>query len=258
MTRFPGMGPMESEGDAEAGREPESMSLLGGIAGDNESGVDAQLDTFGVEPEHTGGKLLNHGVLLIVAVALVAAGALYLMRLSQGELTSDEATAQTEAKIEQWLGKLTVPGAMSKDDPMHQQQITALFQDTGEIIQIFNTDLTGHQVPVEYVKQNPFELRLAKQEVVLPDGSAAAAAAAAREREARLSKLQREVDGLTLQSVVNMRSNPVAAINGDFYRRGDTIGSFTVAAVSAKHMAVKLTAGDDSFVLRMVTDVEKN
>jgi hypothetical protein len=243
MTRLPRIG-SESEPTEDAESPPESMSLMGGIAGKDEDAEFAAIDQM--SPPSGASKLWSSGVLLIVLVAVVAAGALYAMRLTQDDLSGGTSTAQVETKIEMYLAKLSNPGAMAPDDPLQRDQIEALFKDTDEAIRVLASDPAKKQVPVEYVQKNPFALRIVRQTTDGPvDDSKAAMEAQARRRA-----LDQEFKRLNLQSVSDMRV-PVATINGEFYRKGDTLGSFKIDAISAKHQAVKLLAGEDVFVLMM-------
>lgn len=249
MTRFPNMP--EASGDDEASNDdqPESMSLLGGIAGQDEDAQFAAIDA--AASSGTGSKLWSSSVLLIVLVAAVAGGTLYAMRLTQDDLGGASTTTQVETKIEMYLVKLTNPSAMAEDDPLQKAQIEALFKDTDEAIRMLAADPAKKQVPVEYVKKNPFALRIVRQTADGPVDDSAAE----KERLARMRALEQEVKRLNLQSVSFMRV-PVATINGEFYRRGDVVGSFTIDAISAEHQAVKLVADGTAFVLRMEQQIQ--
>jgi len=217
---------------------PQTMSLLGGVARPEGMPEGDELTTG-----PGGGGLLNQGTILIGIVTLIAAGSLYAMRLSQGDLSQDTATKQVEAKIEQALAKLTQPGAMAASDPLSQQNIEALFQDTDSIINMFSTDFTEHQVPAQLIKKNPFAIASTRRadEPPPPDK-------AEQERLRKLRALATELKGFELQSVMR-GAVPVAVISGEFYRRGDRMGSFVVEQIEP--LKVSVVAEGQRFELKI-------
>jgi len=231
------------QGGAAEGDQTQSMSLLGGVA--RPEGL-PEADASGIEnADGSGaGRAISQGTVLVIVVAVIAAGSIYAMRLTQGKI-ANERGAQVEAKMEQILAKLTNPAAISSDDPLHPDTMKALFQDTDKIVGMLETDTDGQQVPVEYVKKNPFELPIQK-EADTPTQNVSD-----RNRERQLKRLQGELKRFSLQTVMNGASGPIAVIDGEFYKKGKTLGSFRIANIDASALTVTLSAAGKSFKLTM-------
>jgi hypothetical protein len=192
------------------------------------------------------GKLLGQGTLLLLIVFVVGAGTLYAMRLSKVELHSSKSIKEVEARIEQALAKLDKVESMRKDDPLAAQNLNALFQDTGSIVAMFSTDMTQRQVPIEYIKKDPFVSMLPA--ATKADGKPDPDNKSARERKHRI---EMEFADLKLQTVMQGRV-PVAVISGQFVRTGQTLGSFVVKAIDG--MSVTLEADGQPYTLQIQTD----
>lgn len=233
------------EFDETADDHPQTMSLMTGVASGGAGGL-SDADLLGVDANQ--GSRLNQSTMVLIAVAIVAAGSLYLMRLTQGDLSAGTSN-KVEIKIEQALAKLTQPAALAKDDPLQRARIQALFSDTDTIVAMFAADTSAHQVPVEYVKKNPFELAGTDTGtgVVAIDTSA-------RDHARRIQALRQDLAKLSLQTIMVSGNRNVAVINGEFYQPGEAIGEFTI--VSMDTMTVNLQAAGEMFQLTL-TDRKK-
>lgn len=201
--------PQESE-------EPMSMTLSGIGRGDGqEPGYEE------AAPE-TGSGLLSHTTLLVVVVAIVAAGSLFLMRASQGELTSSAEVQEIESKIADALNKLNNPKLLPAGDPLLTENLNTLLAPTDEITAIFQHDVRDQQVPIDQVKKNPFALAMADNS---PDTTVDT-----RQPDRALEQLKNEVKSLDLQSIM-LGARNIAVIGGEFYKRGDKLGSFTITEI---------------------------
>ena len=87
------------QGGAAEGDQTQSMSLLGGVA--RPEGL-PEADTNGIEnADGSGaGRAISQGTVLVIVVAVIAAGSIYAMRLTQGKI-ANERGAQVEAKMEE-------------------------------------------------------------------------------------------------------------------------------------------------------------
>ena len=251
MSRIPSASEFRAmeESENQEQESPQAPLTPMDFGGDTETGPDLpDADSWGAEaPMGSASKLLGQSTLLIIVIAVVAAASLYIMRLSQGSIGSSAATQEAERKIELLLTKLST-GNLEDDSPLHRDQLENLLQDTNAVVEMFSADLTSQQVPVEFVKKNPFSLVIERKET----GDSTTDLAAIRARERELKALNREFEGLKLQSVMDGARVPVAVINNEFYKPGDTVGSFEVYAISKKLQAVKLTAAGQEFMLSMV------
>ncbi|MFA9476905.1 hypothetical protein ACERK3_01230 [Phycisphaerales bacterium AB-hyl4] len=225
-------------------QEPQSLSLLGGVAKMDDL---TEAERLEMEGGQGGSKLFGQGAILIALVVLTAGGVLYGMRVAQGEL-SGGADQQVEARVEAALARLTQPQTMRDDDPLAQQNLRALFDDTDTIVAMFATDRTASQVPVAYVQKNPFRTNLPEVQVV--EKPADTGPSDAERRARRRAQLEREIQGMRLQSVMRGRT-PIAIVNNEFLREGQTIGSFEVESISADKLTVVLVHEDERFTLSM-------
>ncbi len=217
--------------------EPMSMTLSGIGQGDPlpEDGG------YGAGADSGGGGLLSHTTLLIAAVAIVAAGSLFIMRATQGELTNSDESVEIEAKIANALSRLNKPSLLPVGDPLLAENLSTLLTPTDEITAIFQHDVRDQQVPIEQVKKNPFSL-------AFEDNNGGDSGKDTRNTDRALSKLRDEAGSLDLQSIM-LGARNIAVIDGEFYKRGDRLGSFTVTEIDK--LTVYLEAGVNSFELSL-------
>jgi hypothetical protein len=231
------------EAAAEVDESQKSLSLMS-VAKNDEGEAGILLD----EPKAPG-KVLNKGSLLILLLFVVAAGVLYAMRARHNSGAASVGNKEAEAKIEQKLVQLTMPGGIAPGDSMSQASLAALFKDTDAIVRRFSADPTERLVPIEQVKKNPF---------VLPVYESAAGPVAAPVAQAQTTKkppkvdegakLEQELKGLKLTSVMTGRTR-VAVINSQFLQEGQKIGSFTVKSITST--GVTLESNGKAFPLSM-------
>ena len=229
------------EGVIDNGKPDEStmqISLLGGIAAGESPPEEDDPDA---EADAGNRNLLGHGTLLLILVVLCAGGGIYFMRLTQTDISSTLGISEdVEEKIEIALARY-VP---SEDvDEAEANRIDRLLKDTDAVIEMFATDRTTHQVPIELVKKNPFTLPVAPAKNTAP-----AVTKAKPKVDARRQELERKVDGLKLETVINGHK-PMAIISGEIARVGQTIGSFKVRKISGR--SVQLEGGGHTFTIMM-------
>jgi len=232
-----GLLPVES--DAE---EPMSMTLSG-IGGGEVLPDDPELEPT----SYAGGNLLSHSAILLAAVAVVAVGSLYLMRSLQGDLSASDEAQEIEAKIANTLDRLNTPSLLQADDPLRPGNLHDLLASTDDITAIFGHDVRDQQVPIEQVKKDPFSLVIGESDSlhVKPDTTS-------QQNDRRAVKLQREFTKLELQSIM-MGARNIAVIGGEFYKRGDRIGSFTVTDIDK--LTVYLQAAGSTFQLTLESNL---
>ena len=197
--------------------EPMSMTLSGIGRGDG-------MQETGYEEGMTevGSGLLSHTTLLIVAVAIVAAGSLFLMRASQGELVSSAEVQEIQSNIDNALNRLNNPSLLPEGDPLLTENLSTLLASTDEFAAIFQHDVRDQQVPIDQVKKNPFAIALVDNgQGTVPD---------TRQTDRALEQLVIEAGTLDLQSIM-LGSRNIAVISGEFYKRGDKLGSFTITEI---------------------------
>ena len=225
------LGPQgfEEEDDAEQ-EQAGTMSLMSGVA--QSQGV-SDADVLGIDDDSERSKL-PQSTLLILAVVVIAGGALMLMRMSHGDLQSERLTADVRAKIDQAVAKFSNQHAMSPNDPMRPENIDELFRDTESVVAMFATDFTENQVPVQYVKKNPFVLDRPKSEKKekTDDGELE------RRYQQWLTERRREIQKLHLEAVMG-GATPVAIVDGESVTVGQKLGSFKVAAIEGQTMRLE-------------------
>lgn len=215
----------------------QALALMSGVARP-ENGPD------GGEPEFLDaprGAKMSQSTMVLLGVLIVAAGSIYLMRLSQTEASASTASKEVEARIEQAIAKLMNKEAMSENDPLHKRNLDNLMEEPAAVMSVLNADPTRKQVPLEFVQKNPFTLPSARVTTIT--------SAAPTRTGDPLRKLENELKDLKLQSVMNGGRTPVALINNQLVQPGQTLGSFTVKAITG--MTVELVAGEHVFKLNM-------
>ncbi len=226
-----------------------TLSLMSGVVGPEGLPEPADLDLTSMK---SSSKFFSQGTMLIVILFLVAAGSLYAMRMGQSDLNSGIVAKDVEAKIEQALAKLTKPETLPKGDPLLAANMDLLLNDTNDILIMFENDPTNQQVPLRFVKKNPFVLPIYRKidEGARPPSELEAELAAKK----HLDNLNKELAALDLQSIVQ-GARPVAIISGEFYQPGQTVGSFTIQSIS--HLQTVLVSGEHSFTLEMKSKQDK-
>jgi hypothetical protein len=224
--------------------ENRSLSLMGGIARPEGMAEADEIDPGALDADAPRSGVLSGGTLILAVLVVVGIGSLYLMRATQGDLGASKMATEVNAKIEQALAKLTKPGSLSPDDPLRDQNMSDLFKDTESVLAMFASDPVKHQVPLEFVKKNPFDLLLERdkgpEHVPVKTG--------VDEALLRRQKLAMELGSLRLQSVIQ-GSRPTAIISNEIVVPGQRIGSFTVKAIEG--FSVTLAVGNDVYVLKM-------
>jgi len=224
-----------------------AIALMGGSSGPEDLPGADSIDLGLTAPTN---KILPPGTMVIITIIILAAGSLYGMRISQHEITSTKAAQATEAKIDQVLAKLS-QAKNQHNNPLNPASIQSLFHDADGIVAMFASDMTQQQVPLEYVKKNPFLLSvIAQQKGHQNDTQDDEATKAAR----LLQQLEGEFNKMELQSVMKGK-RPVAIIDGELVQPGQTIGNFTVLDIQG--LAVLLESNHHKFVLEMGKDKSK-
>ncbi len=168
------------------------------------------------------GRILNTGTMLVVILFVVAAGAIYTMRSMQSDLKSSGVAKELELKVEQALARV-MDTTLPASDPLNREQMDNLFKDTDSVLNMFSSDPKERQVPPEFVQKNPFVLPVFKS-------ANEPQAEPVKEDNRRELELQREAVKYQVQSIMK-GARPVAIINGDLYKAGQKLGSFTIVSI---------------------------
>ncbi|MCC6683113.1 MAG: hypothetical protein IT445_19625 [Phycisphaeraceae bacterium] len=226
----------ETSGQDNDQKQIASLSMLAG------SGSFGEVDPAAAGSADTGRNFLGQTTLLIVVVALVAAGSLYAMRLTQGIEPKDD-SRELEARMDNWITKLSSPDKVDPRDPIHPDNLGLLFQDASQVLTLLNSDSTEHQVPIRYVKKNPFLFSFDEEQPIdtIADANATELALARRRLQLEQSLSKYRVDSI----MIGRRS--VAIINNQMVQVGDHLGDFVVESIEPMQVIVRL--GEQRFNL---------
>ncbi len=231
--------------DAAVEEEPSQIPLMTGVG--RPEGVDGDIDYSSLD---TGSRLMNKGTMLIVAIMLIAAGALYAMRMSQGDGKQSEEVRKSEAKVEQLMTQLKSAQALGGNHNLAKGSIEALLNDSEFIIAQLDVDPSRRQVPVEFTKKNPFHLFI-ERPVDAPVVKVEPNAEEKRLAE-RMKKLEGDISRMKIQSILPNGRRPVAIIDNKIVQVGDAVGSFKVKEI--QKLAVVLEADGKEFTLSIESD----
>lgn len=228
--------------DDDSTNEPQSLSLLGGVV-DGDTLPEAGDADFEMS-KPAGSSAVGGTILLIALVVVLGAGGIYAMSLRNNGIIGGMTSPETESKMREFLARITADKMSGRST---QDEFNATTEIPDEILQVFELDPTQKQVPIDFVKKNPFERtqKVAAQETNTDTQNHNNVQ---REAERQRQRLQKELAGLELQSVIGGR-RPVAMINGDLVQKNQRIGSFIVADI--RDMKVYLKAGETVFELAM-------
>ena len=182
-------------------------------------------------------------VLAVALILLIGGGSIYAMRLSQGELVSNQTNKSAQARVDTAIAKLGKPGSMNPNDPMLPRNLKGLL-DVDAVVSWFSEDRVHRQVPVDQLKQDPFG---APQMVVVMSNPGQGNNGETRivtstvdtQHEELLKQIEMEAAGLRLDSTMPSGARPIAVINGKFYTLGQKVGSFTVKSITGRNAQVE-------------------
>lgn len=202
--------------------QPQSMSLMGGIAG---GGALPGPDGYG--NDHAGEKkrLTQQSFMIGAIVTVVAFGVLVGMRMTTSGAEAAAVSPETQQFMADFQSRIANLDKMDPDDPLNPANIKSMFESTASIVAAIQDDPTVKQVPLDQVQMNPFTPVHAKKvaAVEIVDNTEA-------QRSARLRELYGELARVEVQSLVG-GNRARAFIGGDLYKVGDTLGSFTVVSI---------------------------
>ena len=232
-------------GETDHEEEPSQVPLMTGVG--RPEGLDSDID---YQSMGEGSKIFNKSTMLIVTVILIAAGALYAMRISQGDGKQSEDVRKSEAKIEQLMTQLKSAEALGGDHNLAKGSIDRLMNDAEFIISQLDVDPSKRQVPIEFTKKNPFQLFVERPVETV---AVKVEPNAEEKRQAELmKKLDNELARFKIQSILPNGRKPVAIIDGKIVQVGETIGSFKIKEI--QKLAVILEAENKEFTLSIESD----
>lgn len=233
--------------DDEGTDEPQSMSLLGGIAG---GGALPGPEGFAMGDGNESKRISQQSFLIGLIVTVVAFGALTAMRVTQTGAEASAVSDETKQFMADYASRLANLDKMDPADPLHPDSIKETFRSADAIVAAIQDDQTRKQVPVDQVQMNPFTpVRTKTVETVVEVDTSE------QERDAKLKRLYSELTQVDVQSLVG-GDRARAFIGGDLYKVGDTIGSFRIKDIDNRRVlfeapGFELRDGEAAFALGM-------
>ena len=225
--------------------QPQTMSLMGGIAG----GGSLPGDDFGVDETRESKRIGQQSMLIGMIVSVVAFGTLAGLRLTQTSVAASSISPETQQFMDSIEVKIANLNKMDPADPLNPKNIKSLFKDTADIVAAIEDDPTAKQVPLDQVQMNPFRpIVKEKKQAVTVDNTE-------KLRTDRINALYAELAKIEVQSLVG-GGRPRAFIGGELYKVGDQLGSFTVKSIDHRRVEFEaaglvLRPGEAGFVLGM-------
>lgn len=181
-------------------------------------------------------KQVNKTTLVLLLVAAVGGAGLYFMHVRSGPKKATAAAIQSEQAgkaITQFLS-----GGTSNIKAMED-----LLKNTEKVVQKFLTYPSVTQVPLTELQTNPFRMSIAKS------GAAPTDAQEKKRKDEERQAAIKNVQALTLQSVIVSGDRKACMINNTMYREAQQVNGFTVESI--KTGAVIVRSGAYRFELKM-------
>ena len=225
-----------SNGDEQA----VTMPLIGGVLRPDDLPEMSESDANAAG----GGLSAARGMLLLLLVFAIGVGALCLMRRSQLEVAQGADEKEVEEKIDQALERLATSFA-GADSRLQNGQ-----DNTEAIVTMFGADPARQQVPLEFLKKNPFLLaKPVVEAVVEPTRPVSTGRSAAALKQERIDRLKKQFADMHLQTVMG-GDRALAIVDGEVVQVGSTIGPFKVKAINKR--TVDLEGEGQTFRLKMI------
>lgn len=224
-----------------------TMPLVGGVLR-----PDDLPETSGADIDAAaGGSSAARGTLLVLLVFAIGVGALCLMRRNQLEDTPSKDAKQAEEKVDHALERLATSFAAAEGDSADTPSAGGQ-NNTEAIVAMFAADPAKQQVPLQYLKRNPFLLVAPTVEPeVKPDTKAPVGRSSASQKKDRLDQLNKRFAAMHLQTVMQGKF-PMAIIDGQIVKAGSSIGPFKVEAIEKRTVILKSEGRE--FKLNMLQD----
>ncbi|MCG3181603.1 MAG: hypothetical protein BIFFINMI_04001 [Phycisphaerae bacterium] len=243
-----GAAPSPAKGQTlvETGQTPQEESLaawrpeLQAAEAAAEEGLPIAQTATGLKAYMTRANIFFFGIFLI-GVGLVA-----FMSLRGGPDKSSAAQEkkqqEVDSAIKKFLARQEAIQQSSSDKPAadaskKSRSPEALMKDTQGLVDMFYNFTAKNQVPLEDLRANPFEFKL--------EDSEAAAEAARKQKEAdeaahkkKAELAAKDLQKLTLQSILSGPSGYQAMINSTIVRPGSVIEGFTVDDIQPRWVSL--------------------
>ena len=202
-------------------------------SGENGGGDDLSSQLAGGETEFVTAeekKSPNQLVYLLLVIAL-GGGGMYFMYKRQGP-SAAEAASPEAAQAQQTINGFLASG------PQEIQKMQEMLKNTEKIVEQYNDDMEGKQVPLEALSTNPFKLAADKA----ANGANPDEDELARKREKEKQAAIKAYGALRLQSIIHSGSRKACMINNTLYLQGQQVDQFVVEKIEPDRVVVKTGA----------------
>ncbi len=184
---------------------------------------------YGVGPRGS----LQRGTIIIMAACILGVAGIFFFGLKNKPKAASAADNEAEAKVDQVLQRLTDNAELTKAQK--------IFSDTDSMVQTFYDYPSKQQVALEELQRNPFDLPFEAKDS--QDGLD-------RLRAKRRGELEKQLDKIKLQSIIQGPAGSKCMIGGMVYGKGDTVaGIFQIQDIQGE--TVTVTAEAFEFTMNM-------
>lgn len=204
---------------------PQSGHIPDSPGGDGVNGGSVeQIDLVGTA---TGKKRVSDATVVLVGTLLVGAGILTGMRWLGTKSSSLGVDKAIEKTVNDFLGRTSTASARTTESTSAESEM---------VLDSLTEDRTESQVSLEYVKKNPFVLRLARGHST--DSGEGDLDIAAQREQARLAELrrtlERNAEAMRLSSIMGQAGKRVAVLNNLVVQVGDVVNeTYTITDITA-------------------------
>jgi hypothetical protein len=182
-------------------------------------------------------KKSPHQLIYILLAVALGGGGMFFMYKRQSP-SSAEAANPEAAKAQQTINGFLASG------PQEIQKMKEMLKNTEKIVEQYNDDMAGKQVPLEALATNPFRMPTAAAPGGTPDQEDQA-----RKREREKQAAMKASGALQLQSIIHSGSRKACMINNTLYMQGQQVEQFVIEKIEPDRVVVK--TGAYRFELKM-------
>jgi hypothetical protein len=226
----------ENEQDLQDGTGAEGADDLNGGGADDLNGMGGDM-AFAGEPKQP----INKGTIVVIALLVACAGALYFMYVRSGpEAAVAAAPGKADETINQFLS----------GSEKNVQQMRDMLKNTESVVKQFK--MTPPQVPLTKLSVNPFA-----KEPMKPDVDRDAMERD-RKKQMLMAKIGESVKDLRLQTIIHRDPKKATCmINNTLYRKGQKVTAgqekvtFTVAEIRPDGVTVSAVANEETLTFEL-------
>lgn len=207
-----------------------TMAVLSSLGGGE---LEPEGQPLGLDTEASESKL-SGSTLAVGVVVLVGVAALFAMKMTLKADAADSATTEAIQEIDKFMTDLVAAEVTGNQSPI--QRVDGASET---IINELSADPTEHQVPVEEVEKNPFEMMGLAAPPPVEDPVVTGPTP-----EEQLENYKVIARTFNVDSISGSDERAVVFIDGAMYRIGDTIADsgFTVVAVDGLDVVIQVPA----------------